>query len=110
DIGAGILLTATQFNKFISAADCLPNRFFRFEIVVLLVDISDLNGFSNLECSFIRLLFASDHFKQGGFSGTVGADNTYYACRRKRESEILIQQFVSVTLGNTFRFDNLIAE
>ena len=56
---------------------------------MLLVDIADLHGLTDLEGARVGLFQAHDEAEQGGFTCTVGPDDTHDAALRQAEVEVL---------------------
>src|SRR5690606_29071972 len=95
NVSTGVDCFTPEFDEFISSADGLPNCILRFEIIVFLVNVGDLDGFSNGKRSGIRFFFSDDHLEQSRLTRTVGTDDSNDTGRRKGKREVFIEQLVS---------------
>ena len=105
EIGTGIDVTSTHTDEFVATGDDLIDGFLRVDVLVLLVDVGQLDGFAHLEVTAVGLFQAHDKAEQGGFTGSIGADDTHDAIGRKGKVEVVEQQFVTVCFGHMACFD-----
>ena len=77
---------------------------------MLLVYVSELNGFANLECAAISIIKSHDKTEESGFTSSVRANNTYDAVRRKHEVEVVEQYLFAESLLHMLSLDNFVAQ
>ena len=75
DIGAGIDRNAAHLDNILTIADLFPDSFVGIEFPAL-IDITQVHRLAHLEAAAVGFFFADNHFEQGRFARTVGADNT----------------------------------
>ncbi len=110
DICAAVHGAVAKFDDFLPAADFFPDVFFRIKGFAALVYIGQLDRIAQTDGAAVGFFLTGDHAEQGGFTGTVGADDADDATRRQTETHTIDQQAVAVTLGDVIGFDNDIAE
>ena len=77
---------------------------------MLLVNICNLNCLTYLKRSGIDFLQAHNQTEQSGFTRTVRADDTDNAVWRKREVQVIKQQFVAERLCYVMGLNDLVAQ
>ena len=88
----------------------LVNSLLRIDVLVLLVNISQLHGLTHLECAAICLIQAHNEAEEGSLAGSVRTDHTYDAVRRKHEVEVVEENLFAERLLYMLSLNHLVAQ
>ena len=69
-----------------------------------------LHGLADFDVAAVRLLFASNHAKQRGFTRAVGADDAHDGTCRNFEAEVVDQHAVTKRLADVGELDDFMAQ
>ena len=89
--------------------DLLPHRFVRIELAGL-IDVPQLDGFTNGERAGIWLFVAGQHAEHRRLPRTVRTDHTDNAARRQVERQLVHQHAIAVSLADGVSLDHDVAE
>ena len=73
DVSTCIHISATQTQGLVALGNHLVNSLLRVDVLVLLVNISQLHGLTHLECTAICLLQAHNEAEEGSLAGSQEA-------------------------------------
>src|SRR5690349_3464801 len=106
-ISARLNFAVTHHDDFVFAVrDFLPDRLIRVECISRLIDVSELHGLTHPDGSGVGLLLSGQHTEKCGLPGAVTADDSDDAARRDVETEIIEENFFTVSLPDSVRFKN----
>ena len=91
NIGAGGHLYFADLDEVRTVRNHFPQGLVRVDTRAVLVDIADLDGFTDLQFAFVQRLESHHGFEQSGFAHAVRPDDTHDPVTRQRETEILYQ-------------------
>src|SRR5690606_1127554 len=96
-ISPRVYLSSSHHNQFLSVREIFPNGFFRVNIFVGLVNVSNFYGISDQKLSFIGSFFSHNHSENSCFPCSVWSNNSYNSCLRQFEIQVFIKQFISIS-------------
>ena len=86
EIGAGVHIAAAHAEGLYSLRNHFIDGAVGQEVMVVLVNVCDFDGFAHFECSRVRLFLAHNQAEQCGFAGSVRTYNTYDSVWRQGET------------------------
>ena len=110
DVSTCIHISATQTQGFVALGNHLVNSLLRVDVLVLLVNISQLHGLTHLECAAICLIQAHNEAEEGSLTGSVRTNHTYDAVRRKHEVEVVEENLFAERLLYMLSLNHLVAQ
>ena len=75
-----------------------------------LVDVTEPDRLPEPEAAGVRFLMAGDQLEEGRLAGAVAADDTDDSPRRHRETEVVEQEAVPVSLAQPVGLDDHVTE
>src|SRR5699024_6120342 len=90
--------------------DDFPQRLLRVDVRTVLVDIGDLDRFTDLQIAGVDFFQPNQGFEERGFSDTVWTANANNAVWWQREAEVINQGTTVKALGDVVGFDHLAAQ
>ena len=87
-----------------------PYGFIIAQFITCLVDIAQIYGFADSDCTGIRLFLSGNHTEQSGFTGTVRTYNTHNRTLRNFKRQVINQYFITVGFADIFGFNNQITQ
>src|ERR1700732_1341752 len=109
-IAARIDLALAEKNEFVAAGNFLPHALLAVERVARLVDIAEMHALADRDGALVRLLLPGDHAEQRGLAGAVRTDHADDAAGRQLEGEIVDQEPVAISLGQSLEIDHVLTE
>src|SRR5579864_5160351 len=106
DIGAARHGALAELENVEPAGDFLPHRLLGIERVARLIDIAHPDRRPDTQRSGIRLFPAGQQTEQRRLAGAVGTDDANDTSRRKREVDVLVEQPITIGLGEAFGLDD----
>ena len=110
EVSTRVDIPVAQTDQLVSTADYLINRFFRVNILMLLVYVCQFHGLSYLESTFVYGFQSHNQAEQGSLAGTVRTDYTDNAVRGQHEIQVIEQQLVTVSFRHSFGLNHLVAQ
>ena len=109
NVGSRRRLVVAHLDDIVAVREFLPDGFAAVQISHL-VHVGQFHGFADGDVARIRFVETGDHLEQGGFTGTVAADDAHDGTGRYAEGHVFIQQSVTEGLADTVHLDHLVAQ
>ena len=101
------LSATTQLDDFGNVLNHIDDLHLLIELQAFLRIITETDGLANVEGTGIGLVFSHENLDEGGFSGSIVADNTHLFVTGKDVGEIVQNLQVAETLVQMVGFENL---
>src|SRR5512147_2034691 len=98
DIGTAVHLLGAQPDGILAVGDRLPDGLLRIKLVTALVNIGELDRFSQAYRAGIGCFLADNHLEEGALARPIRADDTDDSARRQAEVHVFDQEAIAKTL------------
>ena len=95
DISTRWHLFFAQFDYIKPVGNLFPYGFISRKFISGLINIAQINGFTDSDSAGIRLFLSGNHLKQSSFAGTVRADNSDNCALWNFERQVFDQELIA---------------